>query len=189
MGEIRGSVPDDDFGDHSDLFEKGVLESGGVLGGGLGQRMPGHVEVTGGFELDGCEALVELPGFFDLVQKIPGDRLAGPVVLGVGLDHLGIGRPVLHDLGAELDEIAGDARPADRLVGHIGQEVLEGVAEFMEKRQGLLEGDQGRLVGRRLGEIADVVDDRRDAPAVLDRLHPDRARPGSAPLGRPRDVV
>ncbi len=49
--------------------------------------------------------------------------------------------------------------PASGLVGAVGEQVVKGVAELVEERRGLLEGQERRLVARRHGEVPDVVDD------------------------------
>ena len=152
--------------------------------------VPVHVQVAGGQVFDRGEALVEEAGFLDLVHELLRDGLARLVVPGVGLDDLGIAGPVLHDLRAELDEVARHVRPGEGLVGAV-------------RRAG--RGGRGRTRGRAssasskvrseglsavgLGEVADVGDDGRDLPAVPDRLLPDGVRPGAAALGGPREIV
>ena len=99
------------------------------------------------------------PALLDLVDQRLRDGLARLVVLGVDLEDLGIAGPVLHDLGGQLDEVARHVGPGQRLVGHVREQVVQGVAELVEEGLDFLEGDERGLVGRRLGEVADVVDD------------------------------
>ena len=60
------------------------------------------------------------------------DHLARLVVLRVDLQHLGLERPVLHDLRRQLDEVARE--PAEAPVRALRQERVQRVAELVEQR-------------------------------------------------------
>ena len=70
---------------------------------------------------------------------------------------------------------------------------MQAVTELVEQGAGVVEAEQRRLAGRALGEVVVVDDDRPHrgvaAAAAVLRLHPVRAHPGAAALGRPGEVV
>ncbi len=62
------------------------------------------------------------------------------------------------------------------------------MAEFVEQRARVVERQQRRLARRRLGEIADIEDDRPDIAGKL-LLVAQRGHPGAAVLGAAREIV
>jgi hypothetical protein len=65
---------------------------------------------------------------------------------------------------------------------------VQPVPEFVKQRARVIEGEQARLPGRRLGEVHHVDDDRQRL-AVEPLLLAKAAHPGAAALGWPREVV
>ena len=109
------------------------------------------------------------------------DRLAGLVVLGVVLQHLWPEHPHLVDLARELDEVAVHVRAGELRVGHPREQPVQGVAELVEERRHLVEGQQRRLAGGGLGHVEVVDDDDRMLQQVV--LRDQRVHPGPAALG------
>ncbi len=63
------------------------------------------------------------------------------------------------------------------------------MAELVEQGVHLVEAEQGRFVGRRLGEVPHVVDDGSDLLAIQPALLPEGVHPGAAPLALPGEVI
>ncbi|MND92016.1 hypothetical protein D3C80_841590 [compost metagenome] len=67
------------------------------------------------------------------------------------------------------------------------------MAELVEERAGVIERKQSRLAFRRLGEIADIVDDRQLALSTILQwqfvLRLERTHPCAGPLGRPGEII
>lgn len=59
---------------------------------------------------------------------------------GILPEHLGIERPVLHQLRGQLHEIALDLR--ESAVLHVVEQEVERMPELVEQRLGLVEGQQ-----------------------------------------------
>ncbi|MNU09662.1 hypothetical protein D3C72_2563550 [compost metagenome] len=70
---------------------------------------------------------------------------------------------------------------------------MRGMTEFVEQRARIVERQQRRTARRRLGEIADIVDDRDLADrAVFQRqlvLRLERTHPGTGTLRRPGEII
>jgi hypothetical protein len=79
----------------------------------------------------------------------------------IGVQHLRHGQPVLVELRRQFDEIARHAGAGNGRIGHVREHAVQRVAEFVEQRARVVEGQEGRLALRRLGEIHRVEDDRR----------------------------
>lgn len=121
--------------------------------------MPLDVEQGGAHQLGGHEALVELAGLDDLVDEILRYHLAGLVILGIVLEHLGHEREVLVHLRGLLHHVAVDVGALKSLVGGAGEHAVEGMAKLVEHGFYLVEREQrgGVFGGRR--EAGHVVDD------------------------------
>ena len=72
----------------------------------------------------------------------------------------GLLQPMLVELRRQFDEIGGDVGAGDRRIGDGGQKAMQSVAEFVEQRARVVEAQQRRLAVGRLGEIADIDDER-----------------------------
>jgi hypothetical protein len=147
-----------------------------------------HVDEGAGRVLDRLEALVPALRVAELRDELVGDALVGHAVERVPLQHFGLERPVLEDLGGQLDEVAQDLRAREPLVGHLREQPVQAVTELVEQRARVVRGQERRRPGRGLREVV-VVDDDGQRPAVDPRLVTVRAHPGAAPLRRPREVV
>ena len=170
------------------LLQRVGLERVGVLQRGVGaQRVPVHVEQRGRDQLGHVVALVEVAGLLDLVDQRLRHRLAGLVVLGVVGEHLRIGRPVLVELRRELDEVARRVGARQRRVLLVGEHAVQRVAELVEHGDHVVERQQRRLAGGRLGEVGDVVDHRLGAEQL--RLVDEVVHPGAAALVVALEVV
>ena len=69
---------------------------------------------------------------------------------------------MLEQLRRQFDEIDSDIGAGNHRVSHRRKQAVQRMAEFMEQRARILEAQQGRLAGGRLGEIADIDDQGRD---------------------------
>jgi hypothetical protein len=58
---------------------------------------------------------------------------------GEAAEDLGPRQPMLVELRRQLDEIGGDVGAGDERVGDVGQEPVQGVAEFMEQGARIVE--------------------------------------------------
>ncbi len=118
-----------------------------------------HVRERCGEVFGHDEALVEIGCVADLLNKVFRDHLSRGVMDGVFAKHLRLERPILHDLRGEFDEIT--LRTPQSLIGRFSEQVVEGVAEFVEERFGLVEREQGWvLITDRAREVARDIHDR-----------------------------
>ncbi len=179
MLEVRGRVPHDDRPRHLDIRQHVALDRHRVA-----HRSPcveGHVHQRGGGELDRRKACIERPRRQHLLQQSLRHRLSGLEVDGIFLEDLRYRQPVLVELRGKFHEIARDAGARHRGIGDVRQHAVQCVPELVEQRSCIIERQQCRLACSRLGEVADVVDDRQFAlcPALqrqlvlgLERTHP-----------------
>ena len=107
----------------------------------------------------------------DLVDQRLRHRLAGLVVLGVVGEHLRVERPVLVELRRELDEVARRVGAGERRILHVREHAVQRVAELVEHRGHVVEAEQRRLAGGRLGEVR-----RRCRPPAWCRVRPSTGR-------------
>jgi hypothetical protein len=103
-------------------------------------------------------------------------------VPGEAPQHLRLLEPVLVELGRQLDEIGGDPGAGDHRMGHVRQQAMQPVAEFVEQGAGIVERQQCRLAGAGLGEVHDVDDQGADVAGEL-FLGAQCRHPGAAALG------
>ena len=195
MVEVGSAVTGDDFADEAHFIAHLGFEGTYILGalelGQFGRRelMPLHVQDGGGAKLAGGEALVEGEGLADLLHHFGRDGLAGfPVVGIVGQDFRDKGE-VLVELGEHLHEVAGHVGAAHGHVVALAQEAVESVAELMEGRLHVVDGEEAGLglggihAGGR--EVADVHDDGTDTRLLLAEV----VHPGTTTLGGTHEVV
>ncbi len=111
-------------------------------------------------------------------------------MLGIAGEHFFLEGPVLVDLRRQLDEVAGHGGAADRTVVALGEQAMEGMAEFVEHGLHVVKAQQRGRVGRRFVEVAHVDDDRTHHLAVEGHvLIADVVHPGAAALAFTREVV
>ena len=115
-----------------------------------------------------------------------GIGCAGLVVAGEAVERLGRQHPILVHLARIFDEVARRRRQA-RIV-HVDQEIMDGVAEFVEQGLGVVEADQHRLARPGLGEIV-VVRAEDDVVAEQAGAGPIAGHPGARALARAREHV
>ena len=119
-----------------------------------------EVDQRAGGVFDRGEALVEGARRQQPVEQRLRHRLAGAGVARVFLQDLRHLQPVLVELRRQLDEIARHRGAGEQRIGDVRQQAVQRVAELVEQRAGVVERQQRRLARGRLGEIADVEDDR-----------------------------
>ena len=102
--------------------------------------------------------------------------------------HVRLLEPMLVELRRQFDEIGIDAGARDHRIGHVRQDAVQRVAEFVEQRARVVEGQQRGFAVGALGEIHHVDDQRADIAAQLFLLA-QRGHPGAAMLGGPREII
>ena len=149
-----------------------VRSRGDVEAAGIRQRMQVEVDERAGGVFDRREALIEGARREQPVEQCFRHRLAGAEMARVPLQDLRHLQPVLVELRGQFDEVARHRGAGEQRIRHVGQHPVQSVAELVEQRARVIEGEQRRLPRRRFGEIADVENDRTDVAA--------KASPGRA---------
>ena len=145
------------------------------------ERVPRLVEQRGSQVLDRAVALIERAHRVDALEHVGRDRLVRLEVACVVLHDLGPQHPHLVHLAGELDEVAEHVGARELRVRDMGEQTVQRVAELVEERLGLVEGQQRRLPGRRLRHVQVVHHDRR---LIQQRaLRAQRVHPCPAALG------
>ena len=104
---------------------------------------------------------------------------------GEGRQHLRPRQPVFKELGGQFDEVGGDVGAGEAGIGDVRQHAVQRVAELVEQRAGVVEGQQRRLA---LGEVHHIDDDRADVALEL-LLRAEARHPGAGALGGPAIIV
>ena len=152
------------------------------------QRMNVEIDQRAGGVFDRGKALVEGAAGEQAIEQRLRHRLAGLAVPGVGFQDLRHLQPVLVKLRGQFDEVAGHRGAGEQRIGHVGQQAVQRMAEFVEQRARVVEGEQRRLAGGGLGEVADIDDDRADIAGEL-FLVAQRGHPGARMLGGAGEIV
>ena len=117
-----------------------------------------HVEQR---ELDlaqGLQAALEVLGGGHLVEQRAGQRGAGVHMGRHVFEHIPFPAEVLHELAGQLYRVpfhTADARHI--MVVHLGQQVVQAVAEFVEQGDDVVVGQQRWLAIHATGEVAHQV--------------------------------
>ena len=152
--------------------------------------MPFHIQDGGGAQLSGGESLVEFQGVDYLGHELVGDGLASAVIVGISGEDFLLEGPVLIELRECLDEIAGHVGAAHGLITALGEEAVKGVAELVEGRAHIVDGQHRRLLGGCRREVAAVHDDGTDVLAgSVHALLAEIVHPGASSLGLAGEVV
>ena len=125
-----------------------ALELADVELAGIAQRMDIEIDQRAGGVFDRGEALVEGARRQQAVEQRFRHRLAGRGVARIFLQNLRHLQPVLVELRGQLDEIARHRGAGEQRIGDVRQQAVQRVAEFVEQRAGVVEGQQRRLAGR-----------------------------------------
>ena len=182
-------------GRHRSIVGAFAFESGRLEGHDLGRRrhlirpqpVPGLIDERRREILKGCIALAKLARAEHLFEQCRRHRLVGSVVVRVMGKHLRLVGPHLVVLRRKLDEVARYVGPRQRRIGDRGQHAVQRMAELVEQRPDLAEGQEHRLAGCGLRDV-DVVDDHRSRGEQL-RLADVVAHPGAALLVVARKIV
>ncbi len=94
---------------------------------------------------------------------------------------------MFHDLGRQLDKIAGYARHT--VIMDILEEIMQAMAKFMEQCFRFVGTQQGRLSFRRLGKVAYDRNNRSQPLAILIGLRAIGSAPGSPPFACTRKEI
>ena len=161
----------------ADPLQRGFLERHHVGRRGLAgvERVPFHVQQRGGDHFAEAVPLVELAGPVDRLDQLVRDNLAGFVMAGIALQHLGHGGEVLVELAGEFHPVARGVGARERGVFLIGEDAVQRMAEFVEHRGHVVPGRQRGLAGGGRSDVLRVGDDRLQAQqvALLDEVaHP-----------------
>ena len=150
-------------------------------------QVEGHVHKAGIEEFDILEPGIEGLGFQHPLQQFHRHRFAGLIVGSIGLENFRLGQPVLENLRMEFDKVAVHRCARQGRILGIGQDAMQAVAELMEERRRIGEGDQRRLALRRPVVVAIVQDQRNFAGNPV--LGPERAHPGAGTLALAGEIV
>ena len=185
MIELRQAVPHHDLLGHADPRQAGLFERVDVRRRhGLGVQV--HVHDGRGQIADRRIALVEGGGGLDLVDQFGRHGRARLIVLQIAVQDRAAQHPVLVHLRRIFHEVA--RRIAIRRIGHHRRQIVQGVAELVEQRLGVVQRDQHGLARLRLGEVV-VVRRQDDLGAVQLRERPIGGHPGARTLARTGVVV
>ena len=110
-----------------------------------------HVDQRRAQIFDRRKPLVEGLGGLDLVDQRLGHWRLGLVVPRKLVEHFARQQPILVHLAWIFDEVAW--RPRQPRIKSIRHQRMDAVAEFVKQGLGIVEADQHRLAGARLGEI------------------------------------
>eukprot|EP00968_Pinguiococcus_pyrenoidosus_P000259 scaffold13_cov241-Pinguiococcus_pyrenoidosus.AAC.32 len=152
-------------------------------------RVERHVQLAEVQLPEHSAARHEMPGVADLLEQLLRQRLARLVVHRDAQRGLLVVAPVLHKLRRQLDRVpldVVDSRGAS--VVHLGQHVLQPVAELVEERLHLPEGHEAGLVADRRRAVAREVRNRL-ARQHLRLAHADVHPRAAALLRRPRERI
>jgi hypothetical protein len=177
-------------GCQTDVGEGRCLERGDVrhrIGLLDVHAVPCLVEPRRGQVLTRGEPLVEGFGGVQAGDDVGGQRLAGVDVPRVRGEHLRPEDPHLVHLTRELHEVAEDRGAGEVREGHRREQAVQRVPELVEHRRDLVERQERRLAGGRLGHVEVVHDDRTRTAQV--RLRHDGVHPCPAALGVARVEV
>ena len=132
-------MPHDDRLRHVDVGEDGCLERRDIGIAGRLIRVGREIEQGRRHIGDRLESLIGVAARAQLRQEILRDRLPGLVMQREAAQNLRLLEPVLIELRGKLDEVAADIGARDHRVGDVGQQAVQGVAELMEQRSGIVE--------------------------------------------------
>ena len=104
-----------------------------------------HVDQRRGEEFHRGKALAEIARRQQLVQQRLGDGLAGLVMAGKAGQDFRFFQPVLEQLRRQLDKIARHIGARQAREAHLAEQPVQGMAEFVEHRHRLVEGQQAGL--------------------------------------------
>ena len=158
MLEIGALVAADNLRYQTDAVEVVGLKSIGIHMLFLGDAVVSHIKQRGGQQLGVDEALSIGLRSGNLGYQLVGNALAGLVMLGIGLHHLRVAAPVLHNLGRQLDKVARDIGTGKRRIMALAQQSVQGVAELVEQRLALVEIEERGFVTSGFGKIAHHLD-------------------------------
>ena len=122
-----------------DAREVVALELADVELGGIRQRMEIEIDQRAGGVFHRGEALVEGARGQQPVEQRFRHRLAGGGVARVFLQNLRHLQPMLIELRRQLDEIARHRSAGEQRIGHVRQQAVQRVAEFVEQRARVVE--------------------------------------------------
>ncbi len=150
MAEITGAIARrDDVGRQPHLFQGTRLEGIHVLARiGRLQVMPAHVQLGSRQQFAKGIALVEGGGALDAVGQCLRHGRAGLVVPGIVLQHLGMQRPMLVELGGKLHKVPRHRSARQRGITLVGEQPMQRMAEFVEHGGDFVRGQQRGLARR-----------------------------------------
>ena len=120
---------------------------------GLGECVVGHVEEPEADLSDAGVGDVEVAAVDDALDEVLGHRLAGLIMGSEGVEEVGLDGEVLHQLRGQLYEVPIDAGAREAGEARVGEDAVQGVAEFVEEGFHFAEREQ---CGLRLGGFGEV---------------------------------
>ena len=167
MAKMLGRVTGNDAVRHADGGKRCALQRQSIA---ILQIFAVKIQVgkSGGQKLHRLEALVEMAGRSQLVHQCGRHGLAGLIMAGEAGQHLRLLQPVLEQLRGQLHEIARHIGAGEARVTDLGQQTMQGMAEFVKHGAGIVEGQERRIA---LDEIAIVGADAKTLLSSVMQLY------------------
>ena len=112
------------------------------------------------------ETLVEVARGHQALEQFFRNRFAGSVMGCIAAQDVRL-RASARRAGRKLDEVSRHSRAREQRIGHVREQAVQSVAEFVEKRAGVVEAQKRRLACRTLGEFITLTMIGRMSPVSL----------------------
>ncbi len=150
--------------------------------------MQREIDKSRGRIFDRRKTLIELARRKQPLDQRLGHRLTRAVMQGEAAQNLLLLQPMLVELRGKFDEIARDIGAGQQRIGHIRQQPVQRMAEFVKERARIVEAQEAGFALGRLHEIQHIDDDRQDLAIELFLLAK-IAHPGAAAFRGPREII
>ena len=166
MIELRQAVPHHDFARHADPLSVSRSNASG-------SAIPsGRMCIAMSTMAEARYSTVAKPWLkvrlLDPLDQGLRHRLAGLVVAGEPVEGLRRQHPILVHLARIFDEVA--RRAAEARIVHVRQEIVDGVAEFVEQGLGIVEADQAGWPASGLAKLLLLEPSTMSSPSRPERL-------------------
>ncbi len=125
--------------------------------------MEREIDKSGRRIFDRRKALIEFSRREQALDQRLGHRRAGAVMQSEAAQNLFLLQPMFIKLRGKFDEVARDIGAGQQRIGHVRQEPMQRMAEFMKERARIVEAQETGFALGRLHEIQSVDDDRKNA--------------------------
>ena len=134
------------------------------------------------------QALIEVACGNKPLQQFLRHRRPGLIVPRETPKHIRLFEPMFVELRRKFDEIGGDVGAGYPRIGHRREQAVQRMTELVKQGVRVVVAEQHRLAFGRLGEVADIGDERTDIAGEL-LLIAQRGHPGAAALRGPGKIV